>query len=249
MRSVGASVRQQVRQRVRPDRSCWLASDAKRTAIGPTEVTERSQPFVENEGARYVPVQGRSTQPDPIGLAGGLNLYGYAGGDPINRSDPFGLCAESADSTKVTVQCPDGSQETQYATTSVASAAETAALFQALAAMSYDGAGLVGLLGNAALGALSSSVSGGYGKFSTTSTQGYPVITAAGFGTDGYLYLRDDVSGLATGGGMNAMVPVPTGRSTMSVCTAVGHEGFHAIGMPESMHSAIAVLQGGFRCR
>ena len=29
---------------------------------------------------------------DPIGLAGGLNLYGYAGGDPINHSDPFGLC-------------------------------------------------------------------------------------------------------------------------------------------------------------
>jgi hypothetical protein len=25
-------------------------------------------------------------------LAGGLNLYGFAGGDPINFSDPFGLC-------------------------------------------------------------------------------------------------------------------------------------------------------------
>ncbi len=26
-------------------------------------------------------------------MAGGLNLYGYAAGDPINRSDPFGLSA------------------------------------------------------------------------------------------------------------------------------------------------------------
>lgn len=31
-------------------------------------------------------------QMDPIGLAGGLNLYGFAGGDPVNFSDPFGLC-------------------------------------------------------------------------------------------------------------------------------------------------------------
>jgi hypothetical protein len=32
------------------------------------------------------------TQQDPIGLAGGLNLYGFANGDPVNFSDPFGLC-------------------------------------------------------------------------------------------------------------------------------------------------------------
>ena len=34
---------------------------------------------------------GLLTQQDPIGIAGGLNLYGYANGDPINFSDPFGL--------------------------------------------------------------------------------------------------------------------------------------------------------------
>ena len=42
---------------------------------------------------RYMdPATGRFTQEDPIGLAGGLNLYGFASGDPVNFSDPFGLC-------------------------------------------------------------------------------------------------------------------------------------------------------------
>ncbi len=40
----------------------------------------------------YDPQAGRFTQEDPIGLAGGLNLYGFANGDPVNFSDPFGLC-------------------------------------------------------------------------------------------------------------------------------------------------------------
>jgi RHS repeat-associated protein len=40
----------------------------------------------------YNPETGQFTQQDPIGLAGGLNLYGFAAGDPVNFSDPFGLC-------------------------------------------------------------------------------------------------------------------------------------------------------------
>jgi RHS repeat-associated protein len=39
----------------------------------------------------YDPKRGQFTQEDPIGLGGGLNLYGFASGDPVNRSDPFGL--------------------------------------------------------------------------------------------------------------------------------------------------------------
>src|SRR5207249_773358 len=45
----------------------------------------------------YDPASGRFTQEDPIGLAGGLNLYGFAGGDPVNFSDPFGLCPTDLD--------------------------------------------------------------------------------------------------------------------------------------------------------
>jgi RHS repeat-associated protein len=40
----------------------------------------------------YDPQTGRFTQEDPVGLVGGANLYGFAGADPVNFSDPFGLC-------------------------------------------------------------------------------------------------------------------------------------------------------------
>ena len=40
----------------------------------------------------YDPTTGQFTQADPIGLAGGKNLYAFAGGDPVNYADPFGLC-------------------------------------------------------------------------------------------------------------------------------------------------------------
>ncbi|HEU0016059.1 MAG TPA: RHS repeat-associated core domain-containing protein [Longimicrobium sp.] len=39
----------------------------------------------------YDAKSGQFTQPDPIGLAGGLNSYGFAAGDPISYSDPYGL--------------------------------------------------------------------------------------------------------------------------------------------------------------
>jgi RHS repeat-associated protein len=39
----------------------------------------------------YDPASGRFTQEDPLGLAGGLNLYGFADGDPVNFADPIGL--------------------------------------------------------------------------------------------------------------------------------------------------------------
>jgi RHS repeat-associated protein len=45
----------------------------------------------------YDPNTGRFTQQDPIGFAGGINLYGYAGGDPVNFSDPFGLSPDTTD--------------------------------------------------------------------------------------------------------------------------------------------------------
>jgi RHS repeat-associated protein len=43
----------------------------------------------------YDPQTGQFTQTDPIGIAGGLNTYGFANGDPVSYDDPYGLCPKT----------------------------------------------------------------------------------------------------------------------------------------------------------
>ncbi|MEO8199573.1 MAG: RHS repeat-associated core domain-containing protein, partial [Gemmatimonadota bacterium] len=49
--------------------------------------------FVYLRNRWYDPKTGRFLTQDPIGLAGGVNLYAYAGNNPVAFSDPFGLQA------------------------------------------------------------------------------------------------------------------------------------------------------------
>jgi RHS repeat-associated protein len=42
----------------------------------------------------YDPVTGRFLSNDPIGISGGLNMYVFAGNNPVNFRDPFGLCTD-----------------------------------------------------------------------------------------------------------------------------------------------------------
>jgi RHS repeat-associated protein len=59
-----------------------------------TEYSDSSEPYL---GLAYVdqryyePATGRFISPDPIGLAGGLNLFAYCDNDPVNSVDPSGL--------------------------------------------------------------------------------------------------------------------------------------------------------------
>lgn len=43
----------------------------------------------------YSPKLGRFLQTDPIGYDDGMNMYAYVGGDPVNATDPMGLCRRS----------------------------------------------------------------------------------------------------------------------------------------------------------
>ena len=52
----------------------------------------------------YDPETGRYLTPDPIGLRGGANAYGYVGGDPFQNVDPLGLEWEMADGPAPWVQ-------------------------------------------------------------------------------------------------------------------------------------------------
>jgi len=71
----------------------------------------------------YDPVQGRFISEDPLGLSAGINPYVFANNDPINGSDPSGLCppteieAETLDNGDVVPFCPDGSDPVFSSTT------------------------------------------------------------------------------------------------------------------------------------
>ncbi|UUZ56516.1 RHS repeat-associated core domain-containing protein [Massilia sp. H-1] len=52
----------------------------------------------------YDPQTGRYVESDPIGLRGGINTYGYVGGNPVSRIDPLGLEQCDIDAARITAK-------------------------------------------------------------------------------------------------------------------------------------------------
>ncbi len=74
------------------NRSLWNSASGYEWLAGPG---------LYHAGARfYLPQHGRWLQPDPIGQAGGLNLYTYCGNDPVNGADPSGLAEDEGSAPK-----------------------------------------------------------------------------------------------------------------------------------------------------
>jgi RHS repeat-associated protein len=62
------------------------------TGFGGASTPNASGGFTYLRNRWYDPTTGRFLTQDPIGLAGGVNLYAYAGNNPVAFNDPFGLC-------------------------------------------------------------------------------------------------------------------------------------------------------------
>jgi len=176
----------------------------------------------------YDPNTGIFTQEDPIGLAGGLNLYGFASGDPVNFSDPYGLCSQVGDSvrTTVTVDCGGGKTESVDIWIQKATPAQTEALGHAAARLEGGSAEFTPATVQWAYGVITDRDM----VFSFPETVDGHAVLEGGLtkigGLDSWVGFRSDVwSGVVAGD-----LGMSVGNLGFNVVTVIGHEGVHLLG-------------------
>jgi RHS repeat-associated protein len=97
------------------------------------------------------PTWGRFLQPDPIGYAGGANLYSYTNNDPLNLTDPAGdFALVTQNGNQVTIQLP----------------------------VQFAGSGLTPARQAAIISAIQNSWSGQFGQYNVTTTVTTPAANA-----------------------------------------------------------------------
>ncbi|MBC5763324.1 RHS repeat-associated core domain-containing protein [Ramlibacter albus] len=88
----GANKPAGVLQTVLPGQLKWTQATVEFDGRFPGQTYDRESGLVDNGWRTYDPfVRGGYTQVDPIGVAGGINVYGYANASPFAYTDPSGL--------------------------------------------------------------------------------------------------------------------------------------------------------------
>jgi RHS repeat-associated protein len=181
----------------------------------------------------YDPKAGRFTQEDPIGIAGGLNVYGFASGDPVSYSDPFGLCPDPKDP-----KCTEGTMVLTLTAGGFAGLGKGTILDRGLGiagsgGLAVDNRGNMMVFGTAGLSA-SSGGAAHYqfglqkgnlnGLVSNSREGGGSSITGVAGGLSGTLVLDDNhnLSGAAFGGGTGAGVAIQTTQLGRGATTSIG---------------------------